>query len=252
METKVLRDIGFTGGEIKAYLALLNLGSTTIGPLVGESGISRSKIYDVLKRLTQKGLVSYVIKQKTKYFQAAEPWAIKDYLDNREREFKRQKEEADKLIVKLELVLKEAPKIKEAQVYESFGGIKTVHEHTYLKLNKGEEYFYLGIPAFQEEKYHLYWQRDHLRRVKAGIGCRLLFNQGTDPNILKNRNKYKYCDARYIPIQIETPAWIMGYKDVTVIGLQTEKGLAIEIINKEISDSFKRYFEAFWTMSKKL
>jgi len=250
MDTTVLRQIGLTGGEIKVYLALLGLGSTTSGPLTDESGVSRSKIYHILERLIQKGLVSYTIKQKTKYYQAAEPSKIRDYLDEKEQEFRKQRREIDDLVPKLEMQQKVAKKIKEAQIFEGFKGIQTVHEHTYLKLKRGEEYFYLGIHPLQEEKYHLYWQRDHKRRVKAGIKCRLLFNRGTDPKILKDRNCFKGCDARYMPIPIETPAWIMGYKDVTVIGLQSEKGMAIEIINREIADSFRRYFESFWKLSK--
>ena len=52
-----------------------------------------------------------------------------------------------------------------------------------------------------------------------------------------------------MPLPVKTPAWIMGYKDVTVIGLQSNDGMAIEIINQEIADSFKAYFEEFWKRS---
>lgn len=250
VDTTILGKAGLTEGETKVYLALLKLGSTTSGPLTDESGVSRSKIYNILERLIQKGLVSYIIKEKTKYFQAAEPSKIRDYLDKKEKEFKEQRKDIDKIIPQLEMQQNMAKKLKEAQIFEGFRGIQTVHEHIYLKLRKGEEYFYLGIPPFQEEKYHLYWQRDHNRRIRAGIKCRLLFNQGTDSKILKNRNSFKGCDARYMPIPIQTPSWIMGYKDVTVIGLQSEKGMAIEIINKEVADSFRAYFDSFWKLSK--
>ena len=122
--------------------------------------------------------------------------------------------------------------------------------YRYQKLKRGDDFYYLGIPALQEKTYHLYWQRDHKRREKAGLHSRALFNKNTDSDILKNRNSYKYSEARYIPLAIKTPAWIMGYKDVTVIGLQSTEGIALEIINQEIADSFRAYFEAFWKMSK--
>lgn len=77
-----------------------------------------------------------------------------------------------------------------------------------------------------------------------------MFNRKTRQDILRNRNSYSGADARYLPVDIKTPAWFSGYKDVTIIGLQSEKGLAIEIINQEIADSFKAYFEAFWKKSK--
>ncbi len=251
MDISSLKDIGLTEGEIKVYLALLELGQSTTGPILEKSKVARSIIYLILEKLIEKGLVSYVIKEKTKYFQAAEPQRLLDYIDEREEKFKDNRKKIQSLLPQLLLKYKSA-KENEVQVFKGFKGVITVHEHTYLKLNKGEEYFFMGIPQFQEEKYHLYWQRDHIMRVKSGIKCRLLFNKGTDIKILKNRNKFKGCDARYMPFKIKTPAWFMGYKDIIVIGLQSEDGIAIEIINQEIADSFKAYFEEFWKLSKPL
>ena len=68
-----LLKIGLTEGETKVYLALSKLGSSTVGPIVKESKVAYSNIYDILNRLIEKGIVSFIIKQKTKYFQAASP-----------------------------------------------------------------------------------------------------------------------------------------------------------------------------------
>lgn len=250
MNPKILENIGLTEGEAKVYLALLKLGSATSGPITDESGVSRSKIYNILERLIQKGLVSYIIKEKTKYYQAEDPAKIREYLDRKEQEFKNQRTEIDRIIPQLELQKKLGKKPGEAQIYKGFKGIQTVHEHMYLKLKRKDEFFYLGIPAYQEKTHHLYWQRDHKRREKAGIISRALFNQKTERKVLENRNSYNHSEARYMPLPIETPAWIMGYKDTTVIGMQSDEGMAIEIINQKIADSFKQYFEAFWKLSK--
>lgn len=250
MDTKSLQNIGLTDGEIRVYLALIKLGPSTSGPIVDESKVSSSKIYNILERLMQKGIVSYIVKEKTRYYQAENPVKLKDYVNKKEAEFQRQRVEIDKIIPELQLQQKSEKTKSEVQIYKGFKGIQTVHEHVYLKLKKGDDYYYLGIPAFQTETYHLYWKRDHKRREKTGIKSRILFNQETDKKILKNRNSYKLSEARYMPLSIETPAWIMGYKDVTVIGLQSDEGMAIEITNQQIADSFRQYFEAFWKLSK--
>ena len=250
MEPKELMEIGLTEGEAKAYLALNKIGQSTVGPIIDESGISRSKIYDVLERLIQKGLVSYITKDKTKYFQANEPGKIKDYLEEKEKKIKENKEKIEKLIPFLDKERLEGKSPSSIQVYEGFNGIMAAHDHLFLRLKRNEEYFFLGIPAFQEERYHEYWKEAHKRRVKAGIKCRLLFNKKTPRSVMIDRNSYKGSDARYMPIEIETPAWVMGYKDVTIIGLQAKKGMAIEIINREIAESFKNYFDVMWKISK--
>lgn len=77
----------------------------------------------------------------------------------------------------------------------------------------------------------------------------MLFDQGTDPEILRNRNSFAYSDSRYMPVGVKTPAWILIYKNVTVIFVQ-QKHLAIELINEEVAQTFKAYFDAYWKDSK--
>src|SRR3989344_7720715 len=197
MNIKILKEAGLSEGEIKVYLALLQVGPSTSGPIVETSKVSRSIVYHILEKLIEKGLASYIVKEKTKYFQANNPSQIINYLDKKEIELAKTRKEIEELIIELSEV-KKYGKVLAAQIYTGFKGVQTAHENTYQKLQKGDEYFYLGIFPEQEEKYHLYWQRDHKRRIKTGIKCRLLFNQGTDKKILKNRNSFKGCDARYI------------------------------------------------------
>ncbi|MBS3175978.1 hypothetical protein J4457_01960 [Candidatus Woesearchaeota archaeon] len=249
MNTEALREAGLTEGEIKVYLALLELGSTTTGPIVETSGIARSIIYQILDKLAQKGLVSYITRLKTKYFQAAEPKKILQFIDERKKRLEENKKKVESLLPQL-LLKQQMAKENEINVYEGFKGIQTAHEKFYQRLKRGEEYLCLGIFPLQEERYHSYWERDHIRRAKAGISCKLLFNQGTSDAILKNRNSFKGCEARLMPINVQTPVWIEIYKNITVIVMQFNKEFAIEIMNQEIADSFKAYFEEFWKKSK--
>lgn len=243
-----LKEAGLTEGEIKVYLALLELGSSTTGPIIEKSGIARSIIYQILDKLMEKGLVSYIIKEKTKYFQAAEPNKLLEYIDEREKQLEENKKKVQALLPELLLKQKMVEK-NAANFYTGFKGIRTAHEHLYLKLKRGEEYHYLGIPAYQPEEQHLYWQRDHVRRAKAGIRCKLLFNQGTNPEVLRNRNSYKGCEARIMPTDIVTPSFFGMFKDTTLIFIQSPSAVCIEIINQDIANSFKAYFDEFWKRS---
>jgi len=250
MLQKILTDIGLTEGEAKVYSSLNKIGLSTIGPIIDDSGISRSKVYDVLDRLMQKGLVSYITKNKTKYFEANEPSKIKEFLKEKEKKIQNDLKEINNLIPLMLKTRGSGKELSSVQVYEGFQGIMTAHDHIFSRLKRGEEYYFYGISAFQEEKYHTTWKKAHVRRVRQGIKCKLLFNKGTSESVMKNRNSYKDSDARHMPKGMETPAWVMGYRNVTIIGLQSKKGMAIEIINKEIAESFKSYFEILWKLSK--
>ncbi len=251
MNTTILKDAGLTEGEIKVYLALLELGTSTTGPVIEKSKIARSIIYQILDKLMEKGLVSVITKEKTKYFQAAEPTKLLEYTEERKKQVEENKKQIEKLLPELLLKQKSAPK-SATTMYFGYKGIRTAHEHIYEKLKKGEEYLYLGVPAYQPEEQHLYWQRDHIRRLKIGITLRVLFNKNADPAILKNRNSFKGLDARYMPKGITTPACFLIYKDTTVIILQSPEAIAVEIINEHIADSFKAYFEEFWKRSERI
>ena len=251
MDTKVLQNIGLTEGEIRVYLALIELGPSTSGPIVNKSRVSSSKVYNILERLIQKGIISYIIKEKTRYYQAEDPIKIKEYVINKENEIKKQKEEIDKLIPILQLKKRLEKNKNEVQVYKGLGGVQTITEHIYSKLKRGDTWYNIGVPSYQEEKYHDYWHKDHLRRIKAGIKCKMLFNPATPTKTIKQRNSYKDCEARHMPLSVETPSWILIYKDVTVLILPGEDPISIEITNNEIANSFKQYFDAFWKLTKK-
>ena len=98
METESLRNLGLTDSEIKVYLALLELGSTTKGPIVDKSRVASSKIYELLEKLSQKGLISTVIRSGTRYFEAAPPSRLLDYLKEKEANLKEQEINLQKLI----------------------------------------------------------------------------------------------------------------------------------------------------------
>ena len=43
-DTAVLRELGFTDGEIKVYFALFELGETTVGPISKKSRVTHAKV----------------------------------------------------------------------------------------------------------------------------------------------------------------------------------------------------------------
>ena len=133
MNLSPLKEAGLTNGEIKVYLALLEIGSSTIGPILAKSGITKSMIYRILEKLIKKGLVSYITKEKTKHYQATQPNKLLDYIDSKEKQLKKNKNKIQEMIPQLILKQKTAKK-SEANLYEGFKGLTTAFENRYLKL----------------------------------------------------------------------------------------------------------------------
>lgn len=245
MDVEPLRLAGLTDGEIRTYLAILELGLSRVGPILNKSGITKSIIYQILEKLVQKGLVSHVSKDGVSHYQAASPKRLLEYVHERQKEMERNKVAIEGLVPRL-LLLQNSDRAR-ATLYEGFKGIISVHEQRYEKLREGDEYYFFGLPAEQPLYYHSYWQKDHARRVKYGIGVRMLYNVRVSDAVLENRNSFALCEARRMPFDVSTPAWIMGYKDTTVIGIPLATApFAVELVSQEVADSFKEYFEWFW------
>ena len=118
MDETLLEKLGLTKGEIKVYLALNKLSESTVGPIGKESKVSKSKIYDILDKLIEKGLVGYVVKSGTKYFLANDPHLILEYIERKENELdKTKKEVVTEVLPQLMLQRASASKRRIAEIY---------------------------------------------------------------------------------------------------------------------------------------
>jgi len=250
MDTSPLKEAGLTDGETRVYLALLEIGSSTSGPIIEKSEVNRSIIYKILDKLIKKGLVSYITKEKTKHFQASPPNKILDYLETREKDLKENKSKIEEMIPKL-ILKQSAAKKTQGNIYKGFTGLITAYDKRYDKLKKGDEVVIYGLPPTQPEHHHTYWIKANAKLDKLGIKSRLLYHPDVTDKNLKNRNSYKLCTARRMPLNIESPSWVMIYKDTVLIAIpEGDMPFAFEITNQEVADSFKNYFEWFWKKSK--
>jgi HTH-type transcriptional regulator, sugar sensing transcriptional regulator len=246
METKILEEIGLTDSEIKVYLALLKLGSSKKGPLVKESKITSSKIYEVVDKLIEKGLASYVIKNKVKHFNASTPLRIKDYIKEKENELKEKEKKFEKILPQLEMMQKFAQSETDAEIYKGWKGMQTIYTELYEILNPNEEYFIFGASKGQDnEKVKSFFTRFNMKRLNKNLKANIIFNKsakGFIKNVKKNSN-IRYLDHN-------TPSEILIYKDRTAIILLEKEPLVILIKSESISRSFKIYFDTMWEIAK--
>ena len=127
MHEEELKKLGLTDGEARVYLALLNLNSSTVGPIAKKSKVAYSKIYSVLERLLKKGLASYITKERTKYFQALDPERLIEYVEKKKLELEKSEKDLGNLIPLLKSRLKKEKK-REAEIFVGEKGLMTAHE----------------------------------------------------------------------------------------------------------------------------
>src|SRR3990167_3433384 len=94
----LLVKVGLTKNEALMYLAIIELGECTSGEIIKEAKIRTGRIYDILNSLIEKGLISYIIRNNTKHFLAADPSRLLDYLKIREEQHKKTETELSRII----------------------------------------------------------------------------------------------------------------------------------------------------------
>jgi len=252
MDTNSLKELGLTDGEIKVYLALIRLGETTSGPLVEESGVSVSKIYQILDRLSKKGLASHIVKRKFKHFKAADPQRLLDYLKEKEVKLKEQENQLSKIIPELELIKESAVTEETAQVFDGLKGIQTARERTLKIMKKGDEMWIIGIAKTPYAgMMSRYFKEYHKRRYTKGIKCRYLYNEYARKPFGENSATYPLSEVKYMPEGIITHGWIEVYADTVTIGINHIKSFSIVIQNQDVANSFRYYAELLWSIAKK-
>lgn len=242
---KILESIGLTKSETKVYLSLIELGSSSVGKIIDKSRVTSSKIYELLEKLIQKGLVSSVIKKGIKYFEAAPPSRILDYLNEKESQLKSQINDIKKILPELELKQKLSKEVSEIAVYKSMKGIETIFSIILNNLNKNDEYYVFGARSGATEVQRIFLLKYHEKRIAKGIKLKILFSKDIR-NITQPYEKMKLTDVRYMDPGLMSPTQTMIVKNKTIIILWKENPMGIIIENKEIAESYKKYFWFLW------
>jgi len=244
MDTKILEKAGFTKGEIRVYLALLRLGETTTGDIIKKSKITGSKVYEILEKLIEKGLVSYIIKEKTKYFQASSPKRLLDYINKKEEEIKNQKRDIEKVIPSLEEIQKFKQKVQSSQIFEGYEGVKTVFNLILESLKPNEEYYAFSLgEELRNKNLMLFLQNYHTKRIRKNVKVKIIATSKEKP-LFKKLSKLKNLQVRYYKNPV--PLGVFIFKDYVATFTFKEKPTVFLIKSDQVSNSYKEFFVNLW------
>lgn len=241
METEALEGLGLTRNEAIVYITLLDLGKVHIGQIAERTRMHRRTIYDCLERLQDRGLVSFVIEGKTRFFTAVNPQKLKEIAEEKEAKIE------NVLPILFELVKKSKAKT-EVTVHKGREGLKNIMEDI-IKI-KPKIWFSLTSAGKGIKTLPFYLPQFHEKRIKSKIELKIIF--GKNEQAVKRakelkrlrHTKVKFIDTDYIiPISL----WIYNNK-IAFMLWESETGILIE--NKETADTFRNYFKVLWRIAK--
>lgn len=233
---KILQSLGLTEKEARAYLSLLRLGESTATKIAEDINIDRTLTYQVMNRLIERGLVSYVIKNNVRYFSPAKPEKLMHDLKEKEGWLSNAMPE----LIGLMKVEEEKTKV---EIYRGTEGIKTVWREI---VRVGKEYVVFGEEGKFQELLPIFMKEFLRDIVKYGSRERILSKESKRGKILITKNS----KIRYLPDQYFSPTMTVVYSKKVANFVWTKPYYAILTENTEIADSFKSYFEVLWKVAK--
>lgn len=238
-----LENVGLTQRQAKIYLALIELGSSSTGEIVKKSQVPSSKIYEVLEKLIEKGLVSKIIKNNRKLYQASEPESLLEMLDSK-------KSQLERIIPKLK-EKKNSSKEESATLFQGKEGLKNALRKVLRILEKDEEYL-VYIPdseKLEEEYLKIFLNNLNLKRNEKGIKTKLLVHESQKEKVKKDypqkikNQKLKFTKSSF-------PSRLGIFKNHVLI-ISGDKEISSILINsKETYESYRKFFENLWKKNK--
>ncbi len=240
-----LERIGLTKNDRKVYLGLLELDSATVSSLVKRTGLHRSYIYDILDKLIDLGLVGFIIKNNKKFFNAENPERILQFIEDKEEEIEKDREEIKKILPQLVEKQHKAIEKQEARIFIGKEGIKSILEDI---LQAGKDFVAFGAEGKFKDIYKWYFSNWQIRRVKSKIKYKIIYNsklKGKRPT-----EEQKLVDVKFVSEKYEFPATTIVYGNKVTIILWDVSPIGFVLESKDVVKSFLSYFDLLWNLGK--
>ncbi|MDD5254123.1 MAG: helix-turn-helix domain-containing protein [Candidatus Nanoarchaeia archaeon] len=241
---QALIKIGLTEGESQVYEALVELGLCSTGKITKKANIASSKVYEVLQRLQTKGLVSFIIKNGVKHYDATPPERLIDFLEDKKEEISESQQEIKKILPLIESK-RDKKEHNQTIVYTGTQGPKIVLNEILEAGKKGITNYGFGTDIDPYVEHMPSALNKYINTAKKHkFKTKLLFKKGfSSPNTTA---EIRFLEEEYLP-----PARTMIYGDKVAIIDFAKPITTIIIENETIANSYKKHFELLWKIAKK-
>ena len=232
---RTLENLGFSPNEIKTYLTLNDYGSMKAGRIAKLAHMDRSSCYNSIKMLLEKGLASYVLIGKVKWFQATGPKRLLEYL-------KEQEEDVKSIVAELHERHTRSKIEGQVRLFKGVKGIKVIFLDM---IRTGKDNYVFGSEGqFSERMPDFALQFKRMKKEK-GMKTYMICRKG------RHELDVSAANHKYLPNISESPAVTNIYGDKIAILIWTDEPEGVIIENAAAAKAYKSYFDFIWNHGKK-
>ncbi len=241
MNIEIFKKLGMSDKIAQIYQSLLSLGPSSVRSLAQESGLNRGSVYDALKWLEDKGLVSFYHKDTKQFFVAEHPDRLLFLVQEQKQEAERSEKELAKMIPEL-VALHHTGGDRPVARYVPAGELNSILEDVLFTCEHSEEKMYRiysaeGVKEFLYEQFPTFSDA----RIAKGISVRAIaIGEGGELRGLDQRKKLSSSE--------ELSTYIIIYPGKTAfVSLDRKKQpLGVVIENEGIFRTEKAVFDSLW------
>jgi HTH-type transcriptional regulator, sugar sensing transcriptional regulator len=237
----MLEEFGLTKTEEKVYLTLSQHGISPASELIKQTQLHRTTVYDVLDRLIEKGVVSFVIQNKIKYYTSISPSKFLDIALEEKKQAEAKQELAKKIISEINSIKQETKSNSTAQVFVGIKGQKTVMNDI---IEEGKDFVEFGAEGKFEDDLSSYTQQWADKRIAKNIHAKIILKEGS------SSPKWKMNQVKFVSREYQSPAATIVYGNKVAIFIHEEPMTIILIESKKLSESYRNYFNLLWKIAK--
>lgn len=233
-----LQEFGLNEREAKVYLQVLKDQGETASTIAKRTKINRTTVYLELNNLIEKGLVSYIIKNKKKTFQAQEPETFLEILELK-------KKKISQILPKLKNLHKSINPFK-IEILEGKEGIKQFYRNI---IHTSKEICAFGITGFAFKI--LEFEFPHLAKEAKINGLKLQYLANENAKAELSKLPKNFVEIKYLPKEITSNVTTIIYEDKIAIQSLIKENIFVVIIqDKQLNEGYKNYFNYMWNLTK--
>lgn len=150
----ILKNFGLSEKEIAVYLALVELGPSSVREISAKSKVNRGTSYDILKSLIEIGIVSYYNKESKQYFIAEQPEKLLSAIDRKKEDLDEVRGNIESSLPLIKTLFQKQGGRPTVKLYEGAKGIKLILEDVLEEIgkSKNKEYYLYSSATVKERK----------------------------------------------------------------------------------------------------
>lgn len=242
MYLEVLGELGLSPNEAKIYEALLDLREASVPQISLKTLVNKRNLYDTIPRLLSKGLIYQVAGAQENRYRAVAPDKLAELI--REKEAK-----LTSVLPAMNRQFKKAATAEAVYMYKGVEGFKN-----YLRdiLKVGEDVYFIGAKGgWFDEDLQTFIQGFLKKAKEKKIKYYHVFDyevKSLAPDIVKTLGR----PYRFLPKEYSTTGAIDIFGDhiVTFSGLTpkdvTDDVTLAVIVNRELADCYRTWFQFIW------